>query len=266
MLLGHELQLRRIGAALVAFFAFSFCASLFYVLNDLLDIEVDRSHPRKRKRPFAAGDLSIKSGLFSVVLLVSAVVGAASFLPPAARALLALYAALNFAYSIHLKQVLCLDVVVLAFLYTLRILFGGVATSISVSIWTLAFSIFVFLGLALLKRLTELRTLGNTPTVHVSRRPYVAADLSTVQSFASSALYLSVLVLAFYINSPDVLKLYHRPEALWFVCLLMIFWVSRMLMLTNRGNMTDDPIVFAFKDNSSRIVGVLTVICVLLAL
>ena len=266
MMLGHDIQLSRLLVAAGAFLAFSLCASSFYLLNDLLDLDVDRAHPRKRNRPFASGQLSIQAGIGALMLMSSAVVGISLFFSPVARELLCLYACLNFAYSVRLKQILCLDVIVLAFLYTLRILFGGVATSVPVSIWTLAFSLFIFLGLALLKRLTELKTAGEYGTGHMARRPYVPADINIVQSFASAALYVSVLVLALYLNSPDVLKLYSRPEPLWLVCILMIFWTSRMLILTNRGSMTDDPIVFAFKDRSSQVVALLVAACVVTAL
>ncbi len=266
MMLGHQLQPVRLLQAALAFLAFSLCASAFYVLNDLVDIQVDRAHPRKRRRPFASGDLSIGSGFVALALILAAVIGLGALLPRLACGLLGLYACLNFAYSVRLKQVLCLDVVILAFLYTLRILFGGVATSVNVSIWTLAFAMFIFLGLALLKRLTELKSAETSGAGHMGRRPYVAADLGIVQSFASAALYLSVLVLALYLNTPDVLKLYHHAEPLWIVCILLTYWSSRMLILTNRGSMTDDPIVFAFKDRSSRVIGALVGACVLCAL
>ena len=266
MLLAHEVQVSRILTALSAFFSFSFCASTFYLLNDLLDLEVDRAHPRKRNRPLASGALSIRAGVCALVALTTAVIASACLLPSGARWLLAVYALLNLSYSVGLKQVLCLDVIVLAFLYTLRILFGGLATSITVSIWTLAFSVFIFLGLALLKRLTELKVAGDSGAGHIGRRPYVAADTSVLQGFTSAALYISVVVLALYLNSQDVLKLYAHSEPLWFVCLALTFWVSRMLILTNRGSMTDDPIVFAFRDRSSQIVAVLIVLCIVLAL
>ena len=266
ILLGHELHWKRFLFGGLGFLAFSLCASGLYLLNDLLDIEVDRAHPRKKRRPFAAGRLSITDGMLALGYVLVIVFSLSYCLPVNARWLLALYAVLNLAYSVRLKQVLCLDVLVLAFLYTLRILFGGAVASITVSVWTLAFSVFLFLGLALLKRLTELKTAGESGAGHLARRPYIPVDTSIVQSFASSALYVSVLVMALYINSPEVLKLYSRPEPLWLVCLLITFWVSRMLILTNRGRMTDDPIVFAFKDRSSHIVIGLITICVFLAL
>jgi 4-hydroxybenzoate polyprenyltransferase len=266
ILLGHALNLAHAIPATLAFFAFSLCASAFYVVNDLLDLEADRAHPRKRARPFASGALPISDGLLMLAALVPAILLLNLWLSPAARWLLAGYAAVNLAYSVQLKRVLFLDVLVLACLYALRVLYGAAATAITVSIWTLAFSIFLFLGLALVKRLTELRRIKAQRGSSVARRAYLPVDISMLRAFASTSLYLSVLVMALYINSADVWKLYHRPEALWFVCLLLIYWVSRMLMLANRGALTDDPIVFAFRDRPSRVVAILLTGCVVLAL
>ncbi len=266
LLLGHAVDLIHIVPAAIAFFAFSLCASAFYVVNDLLDLEADRAHPRKRQRPFASGALSIVDGFRLLAFLIPAIVLLNVWLPPGARWLLAAYAAINLLYSAQLKRMLFLDVLVLAWMYALRVLFGAAASAITVSIWTLAFSVFLFLGLALVKRLTELRRITTPSRNSAARRAYLPEDISAIESFASTSLYLSVLVMALYINSADVLKLYHRPEALWFVCLLLIYWVSRMLMLANRGELTDDPIVFAFRDRPSRCVAVLLAGCVALAL
>jgi hypothetical protein len=143
---------------------------------------------------------------------------------------------------------------------------GAAATHITISIWTLAFSIFVFLGLALVKRLTELRRAKNQSNNGLARRGYLPVDVSMVRSFASSAFYAAALVMALYINSPDVSRLYRHPEALWFVCLLLVYWLSRILMLANRGVVADDPIVFAFRDRVSQYVGITVLICVVFAL
>lgn len=266
MLLSHHIGLPRMVMSLIAFAAFSLCASTFYVLNDLLDIEADRNHPRKCKRPFAAGDLSIQQGILAFFLGILAVVGLALALPGPARTLLALYAIVNFAYSAYLKRTLFLDVIVLASLYTLRLLLGGAAEHVSLSIWTLAFSMFLFLGLALIKRFAELFALTSQGTGILSRRAYTTADVSSIRSFATSALYMSVLVLALYLNSPDVVALYRHPQFLWFVCLLLVYWVSRVALIANRGQMSDDPVIFALKDRPSLIVAVLVLSCVLLAL
>jgi 4-hydroxybenzoate polyprenyltransferase len=266
LLLAHQLSnLDKLAATAIAFLAFSFCASCFYVLNDLLDIEADRAHPRKRTRPFAAGDLSVAAGLGLILASGGAAILCGAFLPAAARWLLAVYAVVNCAYSMRLKQVLFLDAVVLAFLYALRLLVGSRAAHIQISVWTLAFSIFFFLGLALVKRLTELVSGKDQKLAAESRRAYGPGDIAPLNSFASAALYLSVLTVFLYINSPDVAKLYRRPEALWFVSLPLLYWIGRVLMLANRGLMTDDPIVFAFKDKTSYVVGLAVLVCAFLA-
>jgi 4-hydroxybenzoate polyprenyltransferase len=234
-------------------------------LNDLLDLEADRAHLRKRTRPFASGALSIADGFKLIAVTAAATIFCASFLPVSAERLLAVYAVVNFSYSARLKQYLFLDAVVLAFLYTLRLLVGGKAAHIEISVWTLAFSIFFFLGLALLKRLTELVAGKNQILAGASRRAYTASDIAPLNSFASSALYLSVLIAFLYINSPDVAKLYRRPEALWFISLPLLYWIGRLLMLANRGLMTDDPIVFAFRDPASYFTGLAILVCALLA-
>ncbi len=179
--------------------------------------------------------------------------------------LLAVYAVVNVSYSLRLKQLLFFDTVVLAFLYTLRIFVGGQAAQIPVSMWTLAFAIFFFLGLALMKRLTELISEKDRRSGEASRRAYASSDIAPLNSFASSALYGSVLIMFLYINSPDVARLYTRPEALWFMSLPLLYWIGRSLMLANRGLMTDDPIVFAFKDPTSYFVGLAIIVCALLA-
>jgi 4-hydroxybenzoate polyprenyltransferase/phosphoserine phosphatase len=266
LFLSHHLEPFRVLHSINAFFAFSFCASMFYLVNDLLDVEADRSHPRKRKRPFAAGDLSIAQGAVGVLACAAVVIALTALLPFEARILVAVYATINLLYSTYLKRTLFLDVLVLAALYTLRLLLGGAAEGIQLSIWTLAFSIFLFLGLALVKRLAELITAAGQNSERLARRAYTTADLSSIRSFATTSLYMSTLVLALYMNSADVLTLYKHPQFLWCVCLLLIYWVSRVMLIANRGLMSDDPVIFALKDQSSRVVAVLVAICVLLAL
>lgn len=252
-------------ATLLAFLSFGLAASATYLFNDLLDLEADRAHPRKRHRPFASGALSIQEGVALLAAMVPAVILVCAWLPNSARGLLALYAVVNLLYSVKLKRVLFLDVLTLACFYAIRVLVGGAASGVTVSIWTLAFSIFLFLGLALVKRLTELSRVKHHSRGGVARRAYLPIDVSIVRSFAAAALYLSVLVLALYINSSEVHRLYVHPEALWFVCLLLIYWVSRVLLLANRGRLDDDPIVFAFHDRVSYYVAGLVVGCVALA-
>ena len=266
LLLAHQFANPfKVANAAIAFLSLSLCASSLYLLNDLLDLEADRAHIRKRYRPFAAGELGVVTGFGLIALGLAAAFFCASQLPITAAQLISVYAVVNFLYSAFLKRFLFLDTVTLAFLYTLRILLGGSATNIEVSVWTLAFSVFFFLGLALLKRVVELVPAKPDAATPPSRRAYTSADLASVNSFASSALFISVLITVLYINSPDVVRLYRHPQFLWLISLPLLYWIGRLLTLANRGLLTDDPIVFAFRDKASYLVGIAVLVCAYLA-
>lgn len=237
--------------ALIAFCAFSLCASGAYVLNDLFDLESDRKHPRKRLRPFAAGVLSLKGGLVAAPLLTVAAFAIGSLL--SARFLLALlvYAVMTILYSLILKRIAMLDVVTLAGLYTMRIVAGAVAIPVEASFWLLAFSMFLFLSLAMIKRYTEIGRISDDQGAMVAGRGYGADDLSLIQSLGTSSGYLSVLVLAFYIDSTASAALYRHPEVLWLLTPILLYWISRVWWLARRGEMHDDPVVFALTDKVS---------------
>jgi 4-hydroxybenzoate polyprenyltransferase len=266
LLLGHRVtDVRSAMGSALAFVAFCLCASSIYVLNDILDVAADRAHPRKRSRSFASGELSIFHGAGMFAALITGAVLVALWLPLEAQLLLLLYATLSVAYSVRLKEELLIDVMILAVLYTLRILAGGAASGIRISVWTLTFSVFLFLGLAIVKRLIELRTLFGTERVRLNRRAYVIEDMPVMESCAAAALYLSSVVMVLYIQSPEVLKLYAHPERLWVICVFHIYWVSRLMLLARRGSVQDDPIVFALKDGASRVIAALIVACCVLA-
>ncbi|HSC13273.1 MAG TPA: UbiA family prenyltransferase [Rhodanobacteraceae bacterium] len=248
----------------LAFFSFCLCASGVYLLNDLLDLEADRRHPRKRLRPFAAGNLSLTAGLVAAPLLTLAAFALALTAISKLFALaLAAYYALTLAYSFALKRIAMLDTVVLAGLYTIRIIAGTLALRIGVSFWLLAFSMFLFLSLAMIKRYTELRTLLRNGDARTSGRGYAVDDLPLVQSLGGSSGYLAVLVLALYINSTASELLYRRPAVLWLLCPLLLYWISRAWLIAHRGDMHDDPVVFAVSDRTSRLVLALAIIIVI---
>jgi 4-hydroxybenzoate polyprenyltransferase len=259
-----ELTLLARGGA--AFAAFSLCASGVYVLNDLFDLPDDRRHPRKQFRPFASGDLSPRAGLtFSPVLLgLSALVSL--MLPPAFRWLLAAYFGLTIAYSIRLKQVVLLDVIVLAGLFAARVMAGGAAVGIWPSSWLLAFSIFLFLSLALIKRYAELVVVRTLSGESAKARGYLASDRELLACLGCASGYVSVLVLALYINSGAAQVLYGRHELIWLVCPLLLYWVSYLWLAAHRGRMHDDPLVFALRDRTSRIIIGLMMVMVLAAI
>lgn len=246
-----------LAAALVAMLAFCLCASSVYVLNDLLDLQADRLHPRKSKRPFASGELSVATGLLlSTALLAATFAVAALFLPARFGAVLAAYYIVTSAYSLYLKRFLLVDALALAGLYTLRIIAGAAAVAVPLSFWLLLFSIFLFLSLAFVKRFAELEALQRQQRLRAAGRGYLVEDLPVLQSLGIAAGYLSVLVLALYINSPEIEALYHRPKAVWMLCVLLLYWISRVWMMAQRGQMHDDPVVFALKDRQSLAIGV----------
>jgi 4-hydroxybenzoate polyprenyltransferase len=243
-----------IALALLAFFCFGLCASGVYVLNDLLDLESDRNHPRKRLRPFAAGTLPLQAGLIAAPLLTLVSFALALVVTPKFALVLFGYWLLTLAYSFKLKRIAMLDTVVLASLYTVRIVAGTVAIHVALSFWLLAFSMFLFLSLAMIKRYTELHSLLQQGRNRTDGRGYEVDDLSLIQSLGGSSGYLAVLVLALYINSTASEALYKHPQILWMLCPLLLYWISRIWLKTHRGLMHDDPVVFALTDRVSRVV------------
>ena len=255
--LAHELEDpgRGLGVAL-AFVAFCCVASATYLWNDLLDIEADRLHPRKSQRPFAAGTLSIPFGAalsFGLLAVGFGVSGSAT--PPAATGMLALYLVTTTSYSFYFKEQLFLDVLVLAGLYTLRVLAGGVAADVPVSPWLLAFSLFFFLSLAFVKRYAELLGAQASDQERLERRGYEVGDIGLVETMGTTSGYLSVLVLALYVNGAGATGLYQDTTALWAVCPIMLFWITRIWFLARRGTLRDDPVLFAATDPVSYLSG-----------
>jgi 4-hydroxybenzoate polyprenyltransferase len=268
ILLDHRLtQPEVVARGAVAFAAFCLAASGAYVVNDLLDLEADRSHPTKRYRPFASGALAPRAGylLAPALIGISLLVGAA-LVTPGFLALLLLYIGLTTAYSAYLKRIVVLDVLLLAGLYTLRVLAGITASGVRFSTWLLAFSTFLFLSLAFLKRHGELSTapLPSAPTVR--RRGYLPQDMEWLRTMGAASAYLAVLVLALYLNSDEVAQLYRKPAVLFLVCPLLLYWTSRMWLLAHRGQIHEDPIVAAARDLSSYLVGALVLLVLYAAL
>ncbi|HEU4652110.1 MAG TPA: UbiA family prenyltransferase [Croceibacterium sp.] len=252
MLASHQLTPANVVQSLLAFVAFSLVASSTYVLNDLLDLAADRAHPRKRSRPFASGAVKVSHGTWMAPAL--GLLGAAVALAsgPGLLAMLAAYFVATTLYSFWLKRLVAIDVCVLAVLYTMRILAGSVATGIPASVWLLAFSTFFFFALAAVKRQAELVDGIASGTVRARGRGYHVDDLSIVSNLAVSSGLVSVLVLALYANSEPVQQLYRTPEVLWGILPVLLFWHSRIAILTNRGQMHDDPLVFAARDPVSH--------------
>ena len=251
--------------AILAFFAFSLCASSFYVVNDLVDLEADRRHPHKRKRPFAAGDLTPRFGVgFAAALLALSAIIAFQLRATFIYSLLC-YAVISATYSYVLKRIAIVDILVLAGLYTVRLMSGAFAVDVPISKWLLAFSMFIFLSLAYLKRYAELRLAKETSEDKVFGRGYLLSDLDIVLQFGTASGYLAVLVMALYVNSEEVRRLYSSPELLWLICPVLLYWISRVWFIASRGKLDDDPILFAIKDRVSYLAGAICAVIIFAA-
>ncbi len=257
--LSHQLFAGSIAKAVAAFFCFSFMASANYLVNDMLDIESDRRHPAKRLRPFAAGDLSVAGGLALALVMILASALMLPLLPGAFALWLGVYIASTMAYSLYLKRIAVVDVLLLSGLYTLRLLAGGAATATEISPWLAAFSIFLFVSLAMVKRFSELENLRERGATYTHGRGYMVADLEQVRSFGTSSATAAVVVFALYISRPDVVALYKHSGRLWLIVPLLIYWLFRVWLLASRGELDDDPVVFAMRDPMSLAVGVAVV-------
>ena len=241
-----------LGRSFFAFVVFCLCASAIYLINDLLDLTSDRMHPSKKHRPMASGHLPIAFGAaFSMFLLGSSLV--ASFFVGGRFFLVILgYVALTSLYSVVLKRLVLVDVVILGLLYTVRLVAGSEATGIALSFWLSLFSLFFFSSLALVKRCAELDHYKKTSTIDESGRGYRIQDLPLLRSLGVACGIGSVLILGLYIETIGRQGLYSHPKAIWGLCVLLMYWIARVWLLTHRGQMAGDPVVFALKDKTSR--------------
>ena len=257
--LAHQLaDLSRLLPTLGIFVAFCAVASAGYILNDLMDVEDDRQHPTKCKRPIASGQLSIPAAIscFFVLLACAATISGA-LLSPAAGAMVSGYFFLTASYSFYFKEQLIADVFILAGLYTYRVLAGGVASEIEVSPWLLAFSTFFFVSLALVKRYTELLAQSYSDRRPTSRRAYEVGDLPLVESMGIASATIAILVLCLFVSSDRVTLNYAHPLWLWLIPPLMYYWITRIWMLAHRGEVDADPVLFAAKDWMSIATGLI---------
>lgn len=247
--------------SIIAFVAFSLTASSIYVYNDMLDLKSDRLHPRKRYRPLASGKMTIKLGLLiaPTFILISFAL-AYSFLPIEFMWALLTYLILTMSYSVWLKRLVIMDLVVLAALYTMRLIAGSVAADVTLSPWLLGFSLFLFFSLAVVKRYTELLILENQKREYSTGRGYKVTDKTLLLAIGPTSGFMAILVFAFYINSEKVINLYNHPEYLWLITPLLLFWISRIWIVAHRGEMHDDPIVFTGKDIISYLIMIATVL------
>ena len=265
--LAHQFSnIDKLVAAMFALAAFCCCASAAYVINDLVDLDADRRHPQKRKRPFASGALPLAWGpplAFVLVGLALTVAGMA--LPIRFLGMLVAYLLLAGVYSRWLKQLPLADVLVLSGLFTIRIIAGGAATEVPVSEWLMGFSLFLFLSLAFAKRYSELLCLAEQDATSAKARGYRSSDRRLIENIGPTSGYLAVLVFALYIHSEEASRFYANGWALWLICPLLIYWVSRIWMKAQRGELPEDPVLFAVKDRGSLLVGAAVLVLVALA-
>ena len=254
------------GKAILAFFAFSFAASAIYIFNDLFDLHADQHHPRKQKRPFAAGNLSLLGAAVAAPLLVLAALVLACLLGPAFVGVLLTYLVITTLYSWRLKQIVLLDVITLAGFYTIRILAGTAAYGVETSIWLIEFSITIFLSLALVKRYAELREAieAHPEKIGARGRGYQARHLPWLIRFGVASGALSAVILALYITSDKVVQFYKTPEALWLLCPLMLYWIGRIWHLAATGKLSDDPLDFAGRDPQTWLIGALSALILIM--
>lgn len=249
----------------IAFLAFSFAASGTYILNDLWDLGSDRQHPRKRNRPFASALLPIHHGFGVSAGALILAFALSAFVTPGFVLMLLLYVVLTTTYSWVLKTYVLIDVLMLSLLYTLRILAGSVAVAIPASSWLLAFSVFVFLSLALVKRCAELVSLKDAGKDGTRGRDYRVTDLVVLWPMGVGAALSAVVVFGLFINAPETQARYASPQLLWLVAVGLIYWLGRLWVKTSRGEMHDDPVVYAIKDFGSRIVVLLMLSMMMIA-
>jgi len=266
LLLAHRItDTPRLLDVLLAFVAFSLAASGTYLINDVRDAAHDRLHPTKRERLVASGRMSAGVALTIAIVLVLAGLALAYFVQPEVALWLAGYAALSLTYSLVFKRRVFLDVLALSALYSIRVLAGGAAGRVEVSDWLIALSGFIFISLALLKRYADLRFLIARGGDAVPGRDYGSGDIDLLRSMGVATGMLAVLVLALYLTSEQVARLYHHPRLLWLVCPMLLYWIAHMWFLAHRGRIEDDPIVIAAKDPASYAVGALIVIVTMAA-
>lgn len=258
------------GASLLqvglAFLFFGLASSSVYLANDVMDLEADRGHPRKKQRPFAAGRLALLPGLLTAAVLAVVSLAGAFYVGPQFGLVLVGYLIVTSAYSLWIKRYPLVDVIVLAGLYTLRIIAGGAATDTPLSLWLLAFSMFLFASLAFAKRYGEVAEVFARGESSVGGRGYRAGDQAVLMALGTAAGMASIVTLALFVNDPTEPGLYNTPELLWGVCPVLLFWVAHIWLAAQRGALNDDPIVFAFGDNASRAALVVALIPVGLAI
>lgn len=265
LLLAHKIdEPEKWLSLIIAFFSFCFTASFVYLLNDLLDLESDRHHPRKCKRPIASGNLSIGFAILSSPLfLCASFLLSLLFLPFYFTLVLFIYLVLTSLYSLVLKRIYLIDIILLSSLYTIRLIAGAYAVDVPISYWLLAFSMFIFYSIAIVKRYTELIVMLEENKTYIKGRGYSIADMSLLRNIGTTSGFVSVLVFILYVNSEEIRVLYKNPEFLWPVAICILIWISRIWFIAHRGLMHDDPVVFMSKDKISYFIALIILLLII---
>jgi len=267
LLLSHRYtNLDAVAVSFIAFIAFSLCASSVYIINDLCDVESDRKHPIKKFRPIAAGILSPFVAKIAALFLFIAALGVALLINQQFVLVFSTYFILTFTYSFGLKEQAIIDVLILGGLYTLRIIAGIYAINVEMSFWLLVFSLFIFISLAMLKRFIELKNMEDRNEEKMTRRGYVVGDADLISKMGVVSSYIAILVIALYIHDPLVTAKYSSPVWLWLVIPAMLYWLSRVWLIANRGELHEDPVLFALRDKASYVVAIVCLVSVLVAI
>lgn len=265
LLLSHSLNLKSYLLAFLGWLIFSLVASSVYLVNDLVDLKSDRGHPTKKKRPLAYGSMPLHHGVAWAGICFAAGLVFAFFLGHEALIAIGVYFIVTTIYSFKLKKIALVDTLTLAGLFTWRIISGGLITSTELSFWLMVFSVFFFLSLAFAKRAAELNTMKQIGRKKAAGRGYVVDDSFVISQLGISCGIASVVIFGLYLNSVATNELYSSPEYLILACGFILFWISRIWLLTTRGEMNEDPVAFAVKDKASYIIAVGVFISVVLA-
>ena len=251
--------------SVMAFMSFCLCASSVYFINDIHDVEADRNHPVKCHRPLASGSLPISHGWIWAILLMTSGLLLAFEIHNSFFYFVFFYVVATNLYSYVFKSVALADVVILAMLYTVRIVGGAAAVDAEITFWLLAFSLFFFFSLAMVKRYSELAALAERGESDASGRGYYAMDANLISMLGVATGYLSVLIFALYLNESKILMQYSSPQWLWLITPVLLYWISRVWLLANRRQISEDPVLFAVKDRVSYLAGFICIISIALA-
>ena len=251
LFMSHNFDFNNLILSTKAFIIFSLIASSIYVINDIVDLKSDQNHPFKKYRPLAAKLITVNHCKILILILLALVTVLLLNVNKEFIMIIISYFILSNLYTFFFKKIVIIDLLILSLLYTSRILGGGYIADTSTSLSLLLFSVFFFTSLAAVKRLIELVNIIRFKKKKIHGREYTIKHKKMIYWIAILTGWISILVLIFHINSPVVIKQYSFPDILWIICFVMLFWISRIIYVSNKGQIKDDPIVYAVSDKIS---------------